>query len=206
MLSGKKILFISPRFFNYEKEIKARLEKMGAVVDFYDERPSNNSFAKALIRIDKRLISFYIRKHYNYILEKIGDLRYDYFFLIKGEATPSFFLTRLREKLPDAKFVYYTYDSIVNNKNALTNIQYFDRKFTFDDNDISAIKELQFRPLFYLDEYAAVKGTDVQYDLSFIGTVHSDRYQFIHRLLQNIKKKDTRPVNVFLFLYCQSKW
>jgi hypothetical protein len=206
MLSNKRILFISPCFFNYEKEIKAKLERMGATVDFYDERPSNNSVAKALIRIDKRLISFFIKQHYSRILEKIGGLQYDYFFLIKGEATPPFFLAKLREKLPDAKFVYYTYDSIINNRNALNNIRHFDRKFTFDDKDISEVKDLQFRPLFYLDEYSSVSHSDIRYDLSFIGTVHSDRYQFIMRLQQNIREKSTKPLKVFLFLYCQSKW
>lgn len=206
MLSGKKILLISPRFFNYEKEIKIKLEKMGAAVDFYDERPSNNSFIKAFIRINKRLVSFHIRKHYNWILTKTNTQQYDYFLLIKGEATPPFFLIQLRKKLPDARFVYYTYDSIINNKNALNNIQHFDRKFTFDDNDVLKFTELGFRPLFFLDEYSTVSPSNVQYDLSFIGTVHSDRYQFIQRLLAEVKSKHTKPLNAFLFLYCQSKW
>lgn len=187
--------------------MKDRLEKMGAIVDFYDERPSNNSMAKALIRINKRLVYPFIKKYYKHILERVGNLRYDYFFLIKGEATPSFFLASLRKTLPDAVFVYYTYDSIFNNRNALANIQYFDRKFTFDNNDIKEVKDLRFRPLFYLDEYADLNDLcEIKYDLSFIGTVHSDRYQFIHRLLQNIERKNIAPLNVFLFLYCQSKW
>jgi|GEM_PF-6099694 len=47
---GKKILFIALKFFGYEKEIEQALLRMGAQVDFYDDRPKNTFVYKALIQ------------------------------------------------------------------------------------------------------------------------------------------------------------
>ena len=47
--SGKKILFISAKFFGYEVEIKKKLESFGSEVDFYDERPKNDFMTKKLL-------------------------------------------------------------------------------------------------------------------------------------------------------------
>ena len=56
-LKGKNILLISVKFFNYEILIKHELEKMGASVTLFDERPSNSFFSKAIIRIKKEMYS-----------------------------------------------------------------------------------------------------------------------------------------------------
>jgi hypothetical protein len=206
MIYGKRILLISPSFFGYEKEIKRKLEKMGANVDFYDERPSNTSLGKALVRINKNLVSSFIERHYSKIIKFVEGKKYDYFILIKGEATPAFFLEKMRAVFEHTKFIYYTYDSILNNQNALNNLAYFDTCFTFDDNDAETIKSLQFRPLFYLDEYALIKNEDVKYDVSFIGTVHSDRYSLVKKVMKIIEDRQKKPLKSFLFFYCQSPW
>ena len=44
--SGKKILFFSVQTFNLEKDIVKQLEKHGALVTYFDERPANNNFTK----------------------------------------------------------------------------------------------------------------------------------------------------------------
>ena len=55
ILQSKKILFFSVQTFNLEKEIKSKLEKMGAEVMYFDERPANSILAKGIIRIKKSL-------------------------------------------------------------------------------------------------------------------------------------------------------
>ena len=54
-ISGKKILFFSVQTFNLEKEIKQKMEENGAIVTYYDERPSNNNFTKGIIRLRRSL-------------------------------------------------------------------------------------------------------------------------------------------------------
>lgn len=53
---GKKILFICPKFFDYHSSIIETLTTLGADVYFFDERPSNSTFSKMFLRINKNLI------------------------------------------------------------------------------------------------------------------------------------------------------
>ena len=60
-LKGKVILFIAPKFFDYELEIKKELEIFGAKVFYFNERPDDNFFTKVLIRLNfKKLIQKYL--------------------------------------------------------------------------------------------------------------------------------------------------
>lgn len=99
-LKDKKILFLSVSFFKYEKAIARRLSELGVEVDFYDERPSNSNFSKGIIRLNKRFYHLKINNYYNRILEEIKGKKYDYFFLIKGEAIPVFFLEKNKAGQP----------------------------------------------------------------------------------------------------------
>lgn len=175
-LKGKKILFLSVSFFKYEKAIAKRLTELGAEVDFYDERPSNSNLSKGIIRLNKRFYHLKITQYYNRILSEIQGKKYDYFFLIKGEAIPTFFLEKIKENNPEMEMIYYNFDPLTEYPNLIENLKYFDKKFTFEYND--SIKfNLNFRPLFYLDEYKSLnQNTQPQYDIVFIGSAHTDRY------------------------------
>lgn len=204
VLENKNVFMLSVSFFNYENLIKEEIVAMGATVDLYDERPSNSFYSKAIIRLKRSLYQVNIDKHYKNIIKKVQNKKYDYFLLIKGEVVPVFFLEFLRKENPEIVFIYYTYDSFRNNPNGLSILSYFDRKFTFDRED--AIKyNLSFRPLFYASEYATVKQQEnktYKYDLSFIGTAHSDRYSISQKLNDWC---DSLGLKMFNFYYSPSK-
>ena len=85
-LKNKKILFISPSFFDYEKEIKKELVELGAVVDFYDDRPSNDFFTKVFIRLNiKHFINNKIDSYYDNLFLVIENINYDFIFVITPE-------------------------------------------------------------------------------------------------------------------------
>ncbi|QSB27970.1 lipopolysaccharide biosynthesis protein [Flavobacterium sp. CLA17] len=173
---NKKILFLSVKLFNYENIIAEKLRFLGAEVDYYDERPNNSIFSKGIIRLKRSLYNRIITKYYNEILEKICKKKYDYFFLIKGEVVPQFFIDRIIELNPQIILLYYTFDSFENNPNGIAILKNFNRKYTFDPKD-SAIYDLKFRPLFFSDDYYKLDShPNPVYDLLFIGTAHSDRY------------------------------
>jgi hypothetical protein len=203
-LDGKSVLMLSVKFFNYENLIKDEILSMGAKVDLYDERPSNSFYSKAIIRLKRNLYQVNIDRHYHNILKKIKNKKYDYFLLIKGEVVPIFFLDFLRAYNPSIVFIYYTYDSFKNNPKGLSILSYFDRKFTFDRTD--AIKyQLSFRPLFYISAYSNIsqhKNDNFKYDLSFIGTAHSDRYN-ISQILNDWCHKIN--LKMFNFYYSPSQ-
>ncbi len=177
ILKNKKILFLSVSFFKYERAIAKRLTEMGNEVDFYDERPSNSNLSKGIIRLNKRLYHLKINKYYNLILNEIKHKKYDYFLLIKGEAIPAFFLEKIKENNPKMEMIYYNFDPLTEYPNLISNLKYFDKKFTFEYND-SVKYNLNFRPLFYLDEYENLSQNQSlpEYDIVFIGSAHTDRY------------------------------
>jgi len=199
---GKKILFIAPKFFGYEREIKNRLESLGAQVDFYDDRPSNSAWSKFAIRMIPQTQQGKIRKYFSVLLEKYSN-DYDFVFIVKMECMPVEILLALRNRNPKAKFIYYSYDSVKNNNNFKKAIGLFDSAFTFDDEDAKAIEGIKLRPLFFLNEYRDLFTENILYDISFIGTAHSDRYLLLKKIKSVLPDENFRG---FFFLYVPSKY
>jgi len=204
VLENKRVLLISVKFFNYEVLIKRELEDMGAEVILCDERPSNSFLSKAMIRWKKEMYQTEINKYYRNLIEELRKYHFDYFLLIKGEAIPVFFLDFLKENNSGIVFLYYTYDSFKNNPNGLKILSYFDRKFTFDSED-AADYSLLFRPLFFAGEYgelAKEKNDNFKYDVSFVGTAHSDRYKISEYVRQWCERSG---LQMFAFYFSPSK-
>ncbi len=202
-LKDKHILLFAPPFFNYDIEIKNKLLSFGAKVDLYDDRPSSNVFIKAIIRIYRRSLSFYSARYYTRIISRNKNKNYDIVFFIKGEALTQQVLSKFRSAFPNAKFILYLWDSILNYKELQSNLPLFDRTLTFDINDSQNIESLIFRPLFYLDDYksCAEYNAKKEIDLLFIGTVHSDRWVFLKAIKNQAEK---HGLNVYYYLYIQS--
>jgi len=203
-LSNKKILFFAPTFFGYEQEILLKMQQLGASVDYYDERPKNNFITKAAIRIDRRLLKNKIMSYYHKIFERTAEKKYDYIFVVNIEAMLPELLGVLRKQQSAAKFVLYMWDSIQNKKQTIESLPFFERVYSFDPNDAKNIPDVIFRPLFYIDRYAENRTSSgsVRVDLSFIGTVHSDRYSLIEELKSQMKRLG---LTSYFFMYFPSR-
>ncbi|WHY76924.1 lipopolysaccharide biosynthesis protein [Neobacillus sp. WH10] len=176
---------------------------MGAEVDFFDERPSNSVFSKALLRINRNFVTLQIKKYYEEISLKIKNKTYDYIFICQAEATPNWFLKDVRKMNPNAKMVLMLWDSVANKVNTLEKLDLFDEVFSFDKKDCDQFG-LTFRPLFFDKEYERISDEEpiLKYDLFFVGTVHSDRYQILKEVKQQFEKNH---LHVFYFMYIPSK-
>jgi len=202
-LKGKKILFLAVSFFQYEKAIAKRLSELGAEVDFYDERPSNSNFTKGIIRLNKNLYQSVINRYYAKIINEIQHKKYDYFLLIKGEAVPIYFLEKIRALNPEMEMIYYNFDPLKEYPTLISNLKYFDKKFTFERND-AVTYNLNFRPLFYLDEYKNLSQNihSSKYDIIFIGSAHTDRYIVGERIKAIANKLKLRS---FFYYYAMGR-
>jgi len=207
-LENKKILFFAPSFFGYEYAIKNKLEELGALVDLYDERPSSNSFIKAIIRSHKKYLRFFIsqliQRYFTFIIKENYDKNYDYIFIIKGEIFDEKIVLKLKGHYPNAKLILYLWDSITIYKSIQNSLYLFDRAFTFDSKDALQFEKLKFRPLFYIDKYSDFNIKDdlkFENDILFIGTAHSDRWVFLQKIKQQALKQGLK---VDFYLYIQS--
>lgn len=190
-IKDKKILFFAPSFFNYEIEIKNKLINLGAKVDFYDERMKPTNLEKVIIRLKKDLLLKKIKNYYQKIIEENKNKKYDYIFFLSPETITRELLIQLKKSQKQAKLILYMYDSIKNKKNALEILDEFDDCFTFDKGDSKEYSNFKFLSLFYLDEYknSSQKKKNIKYDLSFIGTIHTDRYRIIKKIGQLLIEK-----------------
>ena len=202
-LQGKRILFFSAHLFGYQNDIRLAMESVGAIVDYYDERPANNFLVKGVIRINRNLLAGYINHYYNKIIKETLQKEYDYVFFIKGESISASNVRRLKQFHPEANFIIYHWDSIANNSNAQNLLPYFDRVFSFDKIDCERLG-LHFLPLFYTPDYANIPYYDkeIKYDMLFVGTTHSDRYKLVKRIEEQIIKMGALCLRWF---YCPSK-
>lgn len=196
-----KLLLIMPNFFDYPKLISNELNRLGYSVDFYDDRPSTNPFIKAIIRVNKNFINWYIQKYFDSIKRNISYKTYDIVFIISGQSL-SFdeeMMDELRKLQPQARFILYQWDSLKNFPYIKRMEKFFDECYTFDRSDAENYKRLKFLPLFYnrqYEEIGKINPIDYKYDFCFVGTAHPKKYKFITEM-----SKKLMPVYPKQFIY-----
>ena len=202
-LLGKKILLVVPRFFGYEKEILEELQRHGAQVDWLPDRPFDTPALTALTKVAPKLIFPMADRLYDKLLGQFGSTHYDWVLVVNGQTLSAPFLRRLRGDYPSAKFVLYLWDSLSNRSHVRNNLSMFDRVLSFDHIDAKKYN-LMLRPLFYGRGFSKTEpvAKPVLYDISFVGTAHSDRYSVVDL----VRAQLAPDVAAFWYLYLQAPW
>ena len=197
----KQILLIAPNYFGYDQEIKKKLENLGAKVDFIYDRPFSTPLMKAVTRLRRDFVLPIADHFFEEQLLRFSRASYDIVFVVQGEGLSPKTLSSFRTLFPQASLVLYMWDSFRNKPSLVGNISLFDRCFSFDSKDCSTYG-MQFRPLFFNDGIDSLQVEETHYDVSFIGTAHSDRYSIVKNLHQAL------PTNskTYFYLYLQAKW
>ena len=195
----KNVLFISPSFFDYYIEIKNKIEETYSCnVYWFEDRPSQNFLSKAIIRINKKLLFLKNNKYFKKIKKFAVEKNIDTVFVIFGQFLSKKYVLELKKALPNAKFIYYVWDSLKNYKVIKEIYDLFDERFSFDPDDC---KEYNFRflPLFY--EKNEIATSNIKYDAVSIFTVKPGKLSNYEMVLEKLPKN----INMFSFLYIQSK-
>ena len=184
-INGRRILFFSPAFFGYEDKIVKKMQDMGAEVDSYDVRSVTSARDRALLKDNHAK-------------------KYDYILIVKCDMTPELVLKKMKTDFPTAKLCLYLWDSVANIPGIEKKFKYFDAIHSFDLGDCKRYEQLIFRPLFYADEFCKNSMKNhYRYDISFTGTIHSDRY----KIISEIKKICfSKKLKCFWFCYLQSEF
>jgi hypothetical protein len=196
---SKKILLISSDFFGYYKLIQKELEKQGYSVTYIHDRPSNNAFVKIFIRKFKWLMSSYLTSFYTKKLRELCEgEKFNQILIIKGEGlTPAVF--RELRRYTDGEITLYYWDNVKNVPGGLENSAEADRVFTFDPVDTEK-HGFVLLPLFYVNDGMNRSILTPEWELSFVGSIHSDRLQVIAA----VREKMANIGKTFIFVYFAS--
>ena len=192
-IKGKKILLIA--LPGYPDGIIKQMEQLGADVDCINDKPNDGFICKTLGRLQ---VPFYLKIIDSYYYKKINELRhnqYDYILVIRGEYTTVGALKKLRATFKNAKMILYMWDGMhkQNTRGIEKKWGYYDKVYTFDRIDYETNKDkISFLPLYYYGEYLpkdskAPNSAEFKYDVSFIGTGHTDRVKIIKSVMKQCK-------------------
>lgn len=194
-ITAQKIALISPSFFGYEVSIKNELLNLGYNVFHYDDRPANNIFHKVLIRLKATFLIYpKVTRHQRYLVNEILSNDVDAVFLLNPELFSANMIKALKKDKPNIKIVLYIWDSLQNRPNLRALIEFTDYAYTFDRADSKSHPALNFFPLFYNAIFEKSTALNRKYNLSFIGSYHSNRAA----LFKLIRKEPSLYIHIYI--------
>lgn len=202
-LSSKKVLMFYPygATKHYGESIKSELIRRGAIVYGYDERPSQKTLTKIVIRLFRKKVPQIFDKYIKKIIKKHSGEEFNYILICRGEAFTPLTIGHLKKSFPGAKVILYLWDILRTTKVGY-NIPCCDRAMSFDPDDVDANEGLLFRPTFFVPEYRTViDNSQPDKDIVFIGTLHSDRHKLISVLDDSFTKQGFK---FYSYLYVPS--
>lgn len=191
-LNCKKVLFIAPVLFGYEKDIERELTARGAEVNFIPENLDHlNLGYKIMCSMPAKLRTKWI---HSYFIKRMNQFdSYDVIFVIRGVWLDQELLNRMK-KTYKAKWIMYQWDGAKNLPNLEQISEFFEEKFTFDRVDSEQLSKdgskWKYRPLFFAKEFEQCHNQEkAKYDLFYNGSLHSGRAAFLKKLQQFAKEK-----------------
>lgn len=176
------ILLLCPSFYNYRAIIKGELKKQGYNVYAFDERPSNSTIFKIVLRLlGSGFLKTITNRYYRDILIGLSDIKViNTILIINPEAIGRDTLLLLKNKYPNAEIVIYLWDSLKNKRYVSDLFEFCNRIYTFDSQDSKEFN-FAFLPLFFS---VVPHKTDVieRRKIIFIGSVHSTRIDIIAKI------------------------
>ena len=200
-LAGKYILIQVAPFFGYDRVFAQALRDRGAVVDVLPDRPFDSAVLHAVAKVGRGMLLEHTNRIYRRQLEEFGRSHYDHVLVVNGQTLSDDLLRQLRRDYPAARFTFYIWDSFENRPYAAAALRHYDAAFSFDRH-AARQHDIAFRPLFFSPEFDLPPNRDAEFDLSFIGTAHSDRPAIIHHVDQRLPAEASR----YWFLYLKSPW
>lgn len=196
-MKGKyNLLFISPgEFHSYrsmiKKELVARNFEVTCIDDMIPWFPLNKVLRKVNFYLLQKLTNLYLKRE----LETL-NINFDIVFIINGQGFSKESVGLLKSLYPNAKYIGYCWDSLINNPTPLYWYKCFDKFGIFDPVD-SVKYGIPNIPLF--SSIIFKDSIDKVYDISFVGTLHSDRIRLIYGALRKAKEAHS-----FVYFYERS--
>lgn len=189
----KNIVFITPEFFGIEKSLINAMRSEGHNVVWFDERSVKSSFARAVNSVNPKLFDRHSNNYYKSIISSI-NMPVDMVLIVKGEMVPEYTIKQFRIAFPNAEIVLYLWDPVRNIKGILPKTKLYDRVISFEPKDCKKYG-FEFRALFCDLEKRDRKNNEksaIKNDISFYGTMYSDRFNVVYLMREYCEKHDIR--------------
>lgn len=208
-MQKKRVLYIGTPIFNYHQRIISEFEAQGYFVDFYNDRPSESSWIKGMLKIKPSMMSSLIQKYFDKIMTETTGKSYDLVFIVNCKVLTPAMIQQLKRRQTSARFVLYMWDSLKLYPNSKTLIPLFNKAYSFDLEDCQQVKALTFLPLFYCKVFEEVgkdcNPAEIEHDLVSICTAHPNRYKKMRVLFPVLEAKGLRIFS-FMFLNKLQYW
>jgi hypothetical protein len=182
-----KLLFIAPKFFNYEKEIINELSSYYCKIIFKTEVPFQSAFSfYAIRRFSKKIAQKALENYNKKLIALIINQDIDRIFIIRGFGLNEEFLSSIKRLNKKIEVFHYQWDSFNIVPNGQTIAKYSDFNYSFDKCDVAKNPLFTHLPLFSLLKKSYIKSSLVN-DILFIGTYHSDRINISNRVEEYCK-------------------
>lgn len=191
-----KIALVGPNFFSYIQAIRLSFTGKGYETEFFDERHKNTIINKILYRL-----GFYERfpaakrRHLDGIAQTILAQGYTDVLLIDVEVCDEAFVSQLKKS--GVRVHIYMWDSARNKPRYLKYLPLLNGKSSFDPTDC-ADHGLSYIPLFSEGVFGQAEQVKKDVDISFCGTLHSNRASWLNVIRRfGEKRKLTTVFYVF---------
>ena len=184
------------------KEFEQCLLRLGANVKVYDERPSTSTMSKILLRLLKKKVPAIFNEYIKSIIKE-NSISWDYIIVIRGEAFTPSTIKILRSAYPKTHMILYLWD-ILKTNDLRSLIPLFDKVYCFDPEDTANNDRVIFRPLYSMDLYRENSNKEINkdIDISFIGTIHSQRAEIL-KIIESYCLKES--YNFYQYKYIPSR-
>lgn len=196
-LQGKRVLFISAKFYHYSEAVYEKIKSYGAQVAFYHERDTSLKHVAIANLFPKRMEN-YLDSHYRKILDEISNQSFDYFIIIRGYKMPIWFMQAVKEKNPHIYTIMYQWDLYgLWDADYRYLMPYFHRTLSFDFKDSAALN-IPYAPTFHMDEYSGIKSSGFSFDFIYCTNHTDEKYAFFKSFMALSKQ---RGYKVYAHLY-----
>lgn len=204
-LNNKKVLMFSPygTCKHYTDAFVMDLQKRGAVVRVYDERPSQSSIVKIYLYLFQKIAPQFFFNYIKNVVSDNIDFNPDIVLVVRGQGFNESVLQFLHKNFAKAYFILYQWDSLAFiGKDFSYIFDLYDTCFSFDKDDVSKYKQLHFRPTCYANEYTSIAlSKDYKYDISFVGTLYNSRWPVIQKINRYLNNEG---ITSYFYLYLPS--
>lgn len=190
-------LLISPKFFSYENIICDAFLRQGFRPKWINCRASEKVIYKAFLKFFPTFTRFLSEPYFKHKIKNIdAPDSVTKVLIIKGDCISIKTIKYLKDYFKNAEFIFYNWDNFKNAKGSEKLIPFFDRSYTFDQDD-SIRFDITYRPLFCSFDKPSQSVADMRKtEISFVGSLHSDRYIVLRNL---IRLNKNMKFNVYIY-------